>query len=227
MRSALLYIVAAACLALIISVAWWTREFVSPTPDPASVSVVYTAQEGDTVDSVAGSFRIPPSDLAAANDLTTTAAPLTPGEELTVPLAESSYFAVWGAHAAGIVAVIVGVLLSFWLGRLTGITPKIASRQILGISLVIGIVSYAADHAVGPNPPLTPQFIFTSLQVGFMWAAAFPMAARALGMRDPTAPVAQTPSGGAGTAQPMTPAEAPSVPPASESPSEASPNTPA
>ncbi len=187
MRSALLYVVAAACLALIISVAWWTREYIGPMPDPAAITVTYTTTSEVTVASVAESFKVEPSALAEANDVSpTTTVPA--GTTLDVPVAESSYFTVWGTHAAGLGAVILGVLLSFWLGRLTGVTPKIASRQILGISLVIGIVSYAADHAVGPNPAFTPQFVFTSLQVGFMWAAAFPMAARALGMKDPKAP---------------------------------------
>lgn len=207
MRSALLYIIAAAFLALIVSVAWWTREFVGPTPDPAAMQVTYTAQAGDTLDSVAESMKIPPADLAAANDLPATNAPLTPGTTLTVPVAESSYFATWGVHLAGLGAVIVGVLLSFTLARLTGVMPKRASRQILGVSLIIGLAAYSAAHAVGPNPAFTPQFVFTSLQIGFMWAAAFPMVARALGMKDqpPATAAAGGPSGANGTAEAQTP----------------------
>ena len=70
-----------------------------------------------------------------------------------------------------------------------GLVPKSIRGQILGISLVLGIASYSAAMATRVvNPPLTPQFVFGAVKDGFVWAAAFPMFARAFGMRDPTDP---------------------------------------
>ena len=36
MRSATLYLTAALCLVLIVSLAWWSRDFVPTAPDPES-----------------------------------------------------------------------------------------------------------------------------------------------------------------------------------------------
>jgi len=207
MRSAILYVVAAACIALIVSVAWWTREVIGPPPNPSAVDITYTAQSGDTVGKVAQAFQVSPEALVEANPslarlappAESVTAPLKPGQAVAVPTAPPSLWSTWGGHLGGIGAEIVGVLASFWLTLLTRILPRKVRRQVLGISIVIGLVSYASTHAVGPDPYLTPQFVFASLKDGFMWAAAFPMVARGLGIKDdapppPDEPVEATPA---------------------------------
>jgi hypothetical protein len=61
--------------------------------------------------------------------------------------------------------------------------PRRFKRQILGLSLVLGVVSYStANAATVVGPVLTPQHVFSSVKDGFVWAAAFPMCARAFGL---------------------------------------------
>jgi hypothetical protein len=185
MRSATLYITAALCLVLIVSLAWWTRDFVPAPPDPEGLVTRYTLQEGDTPESVAEAFRLPFEDLAAANGASGIAQmPSSPGSVLTIP-SERSLASTWGVHGAGLVAEMLGVLLSFWLAAMIGLLPKPVRGQIFGISLVLALVSYAAAQSVAAtNPSLTPQFLFGALKDGFMWSAAFPMLARLLGIKN-------------------------------------------
>lgn len=187
MRAAALYLAAAVLLVVIVSVAWWTRGFLPAPPAPDAVRTTYTAQAGDTIESVAGSMSIDPAALADANDKTSTTAALQAGEELEVPPATPSLVDTWKVHGVGLAAQILGVLLSFWLSILTGVLPKTPlRRQILGISLVLGIASYASAQAVAGDAQLTPQFVFGAVKDGFLWSAAFPMFARVLGVKDPT-----------------------------------------
>lgn len=214
MRSAMLYVLGAACLVGIVSIAWWSREFMPPPVTTAATQGVYTVQPGDDLQSVAAAFDVPPESLVQANpSIQSTTDSLTPGEEITIPPADPSLTEIWGIHLVGIGAEILGVFLSFWLAIATGILPKTrVRRQVLGISLVLGFVSYAATMAILPNPTLSPQFVFMAVKDGFVWAAAFPMFARALGIRElpPPEPLApaepdppvEPPAGGASAAAP-------------------------
>lgn len=190
MRQAALYAAAALCLILIVSLAWWTRDFLPAVPAEAVETVTrYTVQEGDNATAIAQAFRVAPQALAEANEQ---ADPLKltvqPGQVLLVPQAEPSLGTVWKVHLGGLGAEILGVLLSFALAAMAGALPSHIRRQILGISLVLGIVSYAAAQAVATKEAaLTPQFVFGALKDGFMWAAAFPMLAQVLGIREPRA----------------------------------------
>ncbi len=188
MRAAALYLVGAVLLVAIVSIAWWTRGFLPPPPAPDAVRTTYTAQAGDTVDSVAASLDVEAQALADANDKSSTTAALAPGETLDVPAPAPSLVDTWKVHGVGLGAQILGVLLSFWLSILTGVLPKTPlRRQVLGISLVLGIASYASAQAVAGDARLTPQFVFGAIKDGFLWSAAFPMFARVLGVKDPTA----------------------------------------
>lgn len=210
MKQAALYAAAALCLILIVSLAWWTRDFLPAVPAEAVETVTrYTVQEGDNAAAIAQAFRVEPQALAEANEQ---ADPLKltvqPGQVLLVPLPQPSLGTVWKVHLGGLGAEILGVLLSFALAAMAGALPRHIRRQILGISLVLGIVSYASAQAVATKEAtLTPQFMFGALKDGFMWAAAFPMLAQVLGIREPRA-VGQQPNGtatktGTGTQPPV------------------------
>jgi LysM repeat protein len=180
MRSVILYGLAGVFLALIVSVAWWTRDFPAPRD-----TRVYQVQPGDTPQGIADAFNVQPESLAQANSTTLGEFKPQPGIDILIPATEPTLTDVVGVHAAGIAAEAIGVLLSFWLGIVSGLLPRDIRRQVLGISLAIGIVSYAAAHAIGSGlPALTPQFVFASIKDGFAWSAAFPLFARAFGLRE-------------------------------------------
>ncbi len=190
MRKAALYLAAGLCLMLIVSLAWWTRDFMPHVPADAVETVTrYTVQTGDTAATIASAFEVAPIQLAEANAMADPAQlEIKPGQVLLVPQAEHSLTSTWGAHLGGLGAEVLGVLLSFWLAAMAGVLPKHIRRQILGISLALGIVSYAAAQAVAvKQATLTPQFVFAAIKDGFMWAAAFPMLAQVLGIREPVA----------------------------------------
>jgi LysM repeat protein len=189
MRQAALYLAAGLCLILIVSLAWWTRDYLPRVSEEAvQTTTTYTVQEGDTAAAIAEAFRVAPDALAEANDKDGPTLTVRPGEILVVPEPESGIAQVWSVHLAGLAAEFFGVLLSFWLAAMAAVLPKTIRRQILGISLVLGLVSYASAQAVAvKDPVLTPQFVFASLKDGFLWSAAFPMLARLLGIREPQA----------------------------------------
>jgi LysM repeat protein len=187
-RAGLLYVAAAGALVLIVSVAWWTRESL------AKQGMVYTTQPGDTVVSVAQELSVPAAELAAANDVPLSATPLPPGTVLDVPAPAPSSSMVWFTHLVGLGGEVLGVFMSLWLALVAGLLPKPIRRQVLGISLVVGTVSYASTYAVASAEVLlTPTFLFLAIKDGFAWAAAFPMLARALGIRDAPPPAASPP----------------------------------
>lgn len=174
MRSALLYLLAAVFLAGIVSLAWWTHEAEAPR--------ARVVRQGDTVVGLAEQYGVEPAALAEANDATTATLELEPGTTIAVPLAEPTGLGVWYAHGVGLGAEILGVLLSFWLALIAGMAPAGFRRQILGISVVLGIASYASTWAVTDAAPMiTPRFVFAALKDGFAWSAAFPMFAAAFG----------------------------------------------
>lgn len=190
MRRAALYLAAALCLVLIVSLAWWTREFIPRVPqDAVETTTHYTVQEGDSTALIAEAFQVAPADLAKANAMADPAQlQVTPGQVLLVPQPAPSLTSTWGAHLGGLGAEVLGVLLSFWLAAMAGVLPRHIRKQILGISLALGLVSYAAAQAVAvKEAALTPQFVFAAIKDGFMWAAAFPMLAQVLGIREPVA----------------------------------------
>ena len=190
MRQAALYLAAALCLVLIVSLAWWTREFIPRVPQEAVETVThYTVQEGDSAALIAEAFQVAPDQLSLANAIADPSQlQVKPGQVLLVPQRAPSLTSTWGAHLGGLGAEVLGVRLSFWLAAMAGVLPKRIRKQILGISLALGIVSYAAAQAVAVKEALlTPQFVFAAVKDGFMWAAAFPMLAQVLGIREPVA----------------------------------------
>ena len=131
---------------------------------------------------------MPPQRVAEANDLPSTDSQPQPGTALTVPAPETTTWSEWGTHLLGLAGTVLGVFMSLWLALVAGLLPKPIRRQLLGISLVLGISSYAASAAVAGPVLLTPAYIFGTIKDGFAWAAAFPMLARALGIRDTPPP---------------------------------------
>jgi hypothetical protein len=96
---------------------------------------------------------------------------------------------VWLVHVVGLLSETFGVFLSFYLARAAGMVPQRLRGQILTLSLVLGIASYATTNAAAiVTPTLTPPFVFSAIKDGFVWAAAFPMFASAFGMADEGAP---------------------------------------
>jgi hypothetical protein len=194
MRKGLLYVLAAIFLVVIVSVAWW-----SLAAQQKAGGGTYTVQPGDTVASVTKQFGVSATALADANGITPTALPMkmTPGQTIEVPPTEQTSVDVWKTHLVGLTAEIVGVLMSFWLAMAGGLLPREIRRQVLGISLVLGVAAYSANQGVAPGTPqLTPQFIFNAIANGFAWSAAFPLFARAFGIREqapapPPAPSAE------------------------------------
>lgn len=188
MRSAALYIAAAICLVLIVSMAWWSREYIPipPHADAVEVTTTYRVQEDDTVAGIAEGFLIDETALAAANEISAAGGmTIEPGQVIRIPTPERGLVDTWGVHGLGLLAELIGVLLSFWLASMVGLLPKGVRNQIFGISSVLAIVSYAASQSVAVDNPMTsPQFLFGALKDGFMWSAAFPMLARLLGIKD-------------------------------------------
>ncbi len=185
MRSATLYVAAALCLVLIVSLAWWTRDFIPLPPEPDALTTQYTLQEGDSPESVAEAFRVSEAALAEANAAASIdQLPGAAGSTIVIP-GGRDLARTWGVHAAGLLFELIGVLLSFWLAAMVGLLPRSVRAQVFGISLVLAIVSYAASQSVATsNPLLTPQFLFGALKDGFLWSAAFPMLAKLLGIRE-------------------------------------------
>jgi len=162
MRSALLYLLAAVFLVLIVSVAWWSREFVVP----AVARIHYVAQPGDTLPKIATEHGLSPAVVAKANGFDEGMQGVEPGTEIVIPPAPKSATDVWGAHLAGLL-------------------PSHLRGQVLGIGLVLGVASYAATQSAATgSPDLTPQFVFGAIKDGFAWSAAFPLFARAFGLRE-------------------------------------------
>jgi len=202
-RSALLYLLAAVFLAAIVSLAWWTWLTEAPR--------LHEVRAGETLDGIAQEYEVSPADLAEANDDTVSTIVIEPGETLKVPPPPPSVLNMWSAHAAGLGAEILGVLLSFWLALIAGMAPAGYRKQIFGISVVLGIASYASTWAVTDAVPLlTPRFVFSALKDGFAWSAAFPMFAAAFGFgRAARSGVASAPAprASAATAAPVPPEE--------------------
>ncbi len=185
MRKGILYLFAAAALALIISVAWWTREYVARHYE----SQVHTVQAGETAEGIANDYGVTLDELASANDAQPEAMSVTPGEPIVVPIPSPTPVNEWLTHLIGLGGTVLGVLMSLWLALVAGLLPKRIRGQVLGISLVLGVASYASTYAVVQGPVLlTPTFLFIAIRDGFAWAAAFPMLARALGIRDTPPP---------------------------------------
>ncbi len=177
MKAAVLYVLAGLMLALIVSVAWWTRLAEKPSE--------HTVRQGETIETLAADFGVEPELIARTNGTTVDEFNIRPGEPVLVPAVPATGSGVWLAHGAGIVAEIGGVLLSFWLALVAGIVVRGYRQQILGISVALGIASYAASHAgVDQAIAITPGFLFASMKDGFMWAAAFPLFAAAFGMKE-------------------------------------------
>jgi hypothetical protein len=179
MRSALLYILAGLFIALIVSAAWWTREF-----EGARSESIHVVQSGETAVTIARAYGVPVEALAEANDEPLETFEPVPGDPILVPADEPALSDVAKLHAIGLAAEIAGVFMSFWLGIVAGLMPRDLRRQIFGISLALGIASYAATQATATTAALTPQFVFGAIKDGFMWSAAFPLFARAFGVRD-------------------------------------------
>ncbi|MFQ5460241.1 MAG: LysM peptidoglycan-binding domain-containing protein [Anaerolineae bacterium] len=180
MKSALLNGLAAVFLAAIAAVAWSTHGL-----PPAPVDHPYTVASGDTAPSIAGDADLSLTELAEANASTAASFRPVPGQVIIIPAPKPTLSDEIAIHGAGLAAEIVGVIMSLWLAFFTGLLAKGHRRQIVAISLVLGVASYAADQAGGTRvPAVTPSFLFAALRDGFAWSAAFPMFARALGLRD-------------------------------------------
>lgn len=189
MRSALLYLIGLGGLALILGVGWWTYQ---STRDGAVL-----VRTGDTVASIAQEAGVSEEELAAANDAEPGQLEIEPGDTLQVPPASPTPARVWATHLAGLVAEVFGVLLSFWLAIVAGLLPKRYRRQVLAISVVLGVASYATTWAVvRVDPVLTPQFLFAAIKDGFAWASAFPLFAAAFGFREAVGPAGDPGGGG-------------------------------
>lgn len=174
----LVYFLAIVFLALIISVAWWTLNITE-----GAQATVYTVQPSDTVQSIADGFSLDADTLAAANDSKVADFEPQPGDVIVIPPSSQVQQSVWTVHAIGLTAEVVGVLMSFWLALVAGLLPAELRGQILAISFVLGLASYAAAQGVAPgDPQLTPQFVFGAVKDGFAWSAAFPLFAAAFGL---------------------------------------------
>jgi LysM repeat protein len=204
MSKTMLYLFAALAIVLMVSVAWWTREYMTK-----HLPQVYVVQAGDTPQTIAEAKKVTAEDLASANDAQPDAWIIVPGKPITIPPPKTTAVDEWWTHLVGLGGTILGVFMSLWLALIAGLLPKPIRRQVLGISLVLGLTSYATTHAVaGPVVLLSPAFLFASIKDGFAWAAAFPMLARALGIRD--APGAADAGRGAPATEPVPVVEAPS-----------------
>jgi LysM repeat protein len=181
MRQGILYVFAAGALALMISMAWWTQRYSAEHYQPQ----VYTVQVGDTAVSIAQEHGTAVIDLAKANSVTSNGLKIAPGQQIIIPPPSPTPASEWATHALGIAGTVLGVFMSLWLALVAGLLPRGIRRQVLGISLVLGLTSYATTYAVAGAPvQLTPAYLFGAIKDGFAWAAAFPMLARALGIRD-------------------------------------------
>lgn len=235
MKALALYVLATAFL-IVIGLVGWSGWRGAPlggglTLHASSLQTVTIGEGGDTVPGVADRLGVSADALAKANDLAATAT-LDAGAELTVPPEATDWRKAFSTHAAGLGAAFIGVFMSFWLSLAVGIVAKGYRAQILGISFVLALASYAATQASAAGQPvLTPQFLFASIKDGFAWSSAFPMFAWALGIRDrkvgaggaaggststapaarrpapsdagpPSVPTADAPGGDAGTAPP-------------------------
>jgi hypothetical protein len=175
----MLYVFAALALVLIVSVAWWTKSSLEKD------AKTYTVQAGDTELTIAEDHGVSVTELAAANEADVGKVPVETGKLLLIPSPSPTPITVWFTHLVGIMGVVLGVFMSLWLALAAGLLPKPIRKQVLGISMVVGLVSYASTFAVvSEDVVLTPTFLFIAIKDGFAWAAAFPMLARALGIRD-------------------------------------------
>ena len=179
MRQGLLYVFAAAALVLIVSVAWWTRERLQQDV------VSYVVRPGDTARTIAEDHGVTVVQLAEANQSDEPEPTLTPGDTVLIPSPSPTPATVWFTHLIGIAGEMLGVFMSLWLALVAGLLPRTIRRQVVGISVVIGLTSYASTYAVvGTDVLLTPAYLFGTIKDGFAWAAAFPMLARAIGIQD-------------------------------------------
>ncbi len=176
MKSAMLYILGGLMLALVVSVAWWTRMVVEPTP--------HVMTQGETVVELVRDFGVSAEAIADANNVSISELQaFGTGDLVAIPRPAPSGIGVWKVHGFGLAAEILGVALSFWLALVAGLLPKGYRQQMLGISAALGLASYAGSHAVaGQAPVLTPEFLFSSIKDGFAWAAAFPLFASVFGV---------------------------------------------
>jgi hypothetical protein len=176
MKTALLYVLGGLMLALVVSVAWWTRLVVEPTPHQIAA--------GETVVGISRDRGVTMEAIAEANNLSVgQLEALDTGEIVAIPPRTPSGLDVWKVHGVGLGAEILGVLLSFWLALVAGLLPKGYRQQMFGISAALGLASYAGSHAVAAETPLlTPEFVFGSVKDGFAWAAAFPLFASVFGV---------------------------------------------
>lgn len=177
MRSALLYMLGLGGLALIFGVGWLTYQ--------STRNTAVLVKPGDTVTSIAEDAGLSKDELLDANEGLSEVGELEPGDVLQIPPVSPTPGVVWATHLAGLAAEVTGVLLSFWLAIVAGLLPKRYRRQVLGISVALGVASYATTWAVvRVDPMLTPQFLFAAVKDGFAWASAFPLFAAAFGFRE-------------------------------------------
>lgn len=158
---------------------WLTAASIDQVSEPQPVP--------DGIDELTKAAGFSPQDFSFGEDDQMSIAVLGEDRMLIALAPQPTTSSEWVVHLAGLAAETFGVFLSFYLARAAGMIPRRLRGQILGLSLVLGVASYATANAAAlVTPPLSPQVVLGSIKDGFVWAAAFPMFANAFGMAEET-----------------------------------------
>jgi len=172
-----LVVLAGVMLGVIVLGGWLTTSSIEQVAEPLPVP--------DTIDVLTQAAGISPQDFSFGDEDQMSIAVLDEDRMLIALAPQATTRSEWLVHLAGLAAETFGVFLSFYLARAAGMIPRRLRGQILGLSLVLGVASYATANAAAlVTPPLSPQVLLGSIKDGFVWAAAFPMFANAFGMAD-------------------------------------------
>lgn len=157
-----------------IGVATWVL-----TPPRTRSCVV---QPGETLADIAEKFQVHEQAIMEENELRP-GSTVQSGLVLSIPLSRLGPLLRWDLQLIGVAGTVLGVLLSFWLARRSGLAPVDTRLPVFAIALVVATAHYAMGQISGSEVPagITPLFILSSVVGGFAWSTLLLLISRAIG----------------------------------------------
>ncbi len=139
-------------------------------------------QPGETLADIAERFQVHEQVIMEENDLRPGSA-VHAGLVLSIPLSRFGPLLRWDLQLIGLAGTVLGVLLSFWLVRRSGLAPVDTGLPVLAIALAVAVAHYAMRQISSNEVPagITPLFILGSIVDGFAWSTLLLLISRALG----------------------------------------------
>jgi LysM repeat protein len=142
----------------------------------------YVVLPGETLADIAEKFQVHEQVIMEENELRPGSA-IHSGLVLSIPLSRFGPLLRWDLQLIGVAGTVLGVLLSFWLARRSGLAPVDARLPVLAIALAVAVAHYVMSQISSSEVPagITPLFVLASIVDGFAWSTLLLLISRALG----------------------------------------------